>query len=113
MRVRGGTPRQAAGTKGTHRYAAGAGLAVLLAFAAMVLAGGSAQAAASDDLATRFHVDIRVNHDGSLDVAENITWHFPDGEDRHGIERFVTVRVGYQDREDTFREYPLSHVTAT
>ena len=103
MRVRGGT----------RRYAVGAGLAVLLAFVAMVLASGSAQAAPSDDLATRFHVDITVNDDGSLDVAENITWHFPEGEDRHGIERFVTVRVGYQDRQDTYREYPISQVSAS
>ena len=36
-----------------------------------------------------------------------------EGEERHGIERFVTVRVGYQDRADTYREYPLSDVTAT
>ena len=37
----------------------------------------------------------------------------PTGEDRHGIERYVTVRVGYQDRQDTYREYPLSDVSAT
>jgi hypothetical protein len=118
MRVDGGrrsdavrATRQAG--RGNRRYAAGAALAVLLAFAAMVFAGGSAQAASADDLATRFHVDITVNDDGSIDVAENITWHFPDGEDRHGIERYVTVRVGYQDRDDTYREYPISDVSAT
>src|SRR4051794_24569138 len=100
------------GRGGGRRYAAGGGLAVLFA-AAAVLVGASTAAAASgrpgaapdDDLATRFHVDITANQDGSLDVAENITWHFPQGEERHGIERYVTVRVGYQDREDTFREY--------
>ena len=103
MRVRGGG----------RRYAAGAGLALLLASAALVLGASSAVAAAPDDLATRFHVDITANEDGSLDVVENITWHFPQGEERHGIERFVTVRVGYQDRADTFREYPLSEVSAS
>ena len=93
----------------------GAGLAVLFAFggAGRRRAGRRRAAAPDDDLATRFHVDITANEDGSLDVAENITWHFPQGEERHGIERYVTVRVGYQDREDTYREYPLTDVTVT
>ena len=100
------------GAGGGRRYAAPAGLAVVFAFAVLVLGPGTAQAAPGEDLATRFHVDLTLNQDGSVDVAEHITWHFPEGEERHGIERFVQVRAGYQGRDDVYREYPLSDVSA-
>src|SRR6476660_3236474 len=101
---------------GQRRYAVSAGLAVLLALAAMVFGGqaaGAAIAASPDDKATRFHVDATVNADGSVDISENITWHFPAGEERHGIERYIRVRAGYQDSETTYREYPISDVSAS
>ncbi|QGN56801.1 DUF2207 domain-containing protein [Nostocoides sp. HKS02] len=96
-----------------RRYAASAGFAVLLAFVAWVLGGTVAQAAGADDSATAFHVDFTLNHDGSVDVVEHITWQFPEGQARHGIDRLVRVRVGYQNRTDVYREYPISAVRAT
>src|SRR5690349_8586157 len=99
------------GHRGQRPYAVRAAAVVVLAFAAWVAAGGLALASSSEDYATKFHVDFTVNEDGSVDVAENITWHFPDGEDRHGIERFITVRAGYD--ADRYREYPMSDVSAT
>jgi Predicted membrane protein (DUF2207) len=66
----------------------------------------------SADKATRFQVDFVLNRDGSVEVTENITWQFP-GDERHGIERLIKVRAGYQEREDTYREYEMSDVSAT
>jgi hypothetical protein len=85
---------------------------VLLALVGLVLGGATAAFAASNEYG-RVHVDYRVNSDGSVDVTEDLTWHFPDGEDRHGIERYVGIRTGYQNRKDTYREYDLSEVEAT
>ncbi|HEV7172036.1 DUF2207 domain-containing protein [Pedococcus sp.] len=105
-------------------YAALAGLLVLL-FGSLVLASGPAEAATAVeaaqvvpgvqavDQATQFHVDFTLNRDGSVDVAEHLTWQFPQGEPRHGIERLVRVRVGYQNRTDVYREYPISAITAS
>src|SRR5688500_12286134 len=107
--LRGPWSREGVGVR--RPYAVRAAAAVVLAVAAWLTAGGVALAASSEDYASRFHVDFTINNDGSVDVAENITWHFPDGEDRHGIERFITVRAGYGD--DRYREYPMSDVTAT
>jgi uncharacterized membrane protein YgcG len=102
-------------------------LAVVLAMAALVAApasavpGGSTPAVAgawapaavgSADKATRFHVAFELKADGSVDVTENITWQFPSGEERHGIERLIKVRAGYQDRKDTYRLYDMSGVSA-
>jgi uncharacterized membrane protein YgcG len=85
-------------------------LAVVLALAALVAAPASALPA--DDKATRFHVDFVLNRDGSVSVTENITWQFPDDEERHGIERLIKVRAGWQDQPDTFRVYEMSDVSA-
>jgi hypothetical protein len=91
----------------------GAVLAVVVAIAALVAAPASALTAAdSTDKATRFHVDVEIRPDGSVDVTENITWQFPSGEERHGIERLITVRAGYQDRKDTYRLYEMSGISA-
>ncbi|GAA4723967.1 hypothetical protein GCM10025782_22430 [Pedococcus ginsenosidimutans] len=104
----GGTVR-----RGGRRREPAAVAALVLALAALVLGGASATAASSDDYASSFHVDFTIKQDGSVDVAETIAWHFPDGEARHGIERYVVVRAGYQDRENTYREYPISKVSAS
>jgi uncharacterized membrane protein YgcG len=93
-------------------YAALAGLFVLL-FGSLVLASLPAEAVPAVDQATQFHVDFVLNRDGSADVAEHLTWQFPEGEPRHGIERLVRVRVGYQNRTDVYREYPISGITAS
>src|SRR6476620_2601237 len=94
----GGTVR-----RGGRRRGPGAVAALVLALAVLVLGGASATAASSDDYASSFHVDF----------AETIAWHCPDGEARHGIERYGVVRAGYQDRENTYREYPISRVSAS
>jgi len=85
-------------------------LAVVLAVATLVATPASALPA--QDKATRFHVEYELNPDGSVDVTENITWQFTSGEERHGIERLIKVRAGYQDREDTYRVYEMSSVSA-
>lgn len=89
-------------------------IAVVVALLFSVAAAGAAPASAAqpDDKATRFHVDVELKADGSVDVTENITWQFPAGEERHGIERLIKVRAGYQDRDDTYREYAMSDVSA-
>lgn len=105
--------RSAGGMPVGHRFGRwrlGAVVTVVLALAALVAA--PAVALPSEDKATRFHVDFVLNRDGSVSVTENITWQFPTGEDRHGIERLIKVRAGYQEREDTFRVYEMSDVTA-
>ena len=66
----------------------------------------------TEDKATRFHVDVELTRDGSAHVTENITWTFPSDQERHGIERLIKVRAGYQDRKDTFRVYEMSDVSA-
>ena len=115
------------GVRGSRRYAAWGAAAVLLGFAALALTGaGAARAtvpalgasapgvvAPQDDVATRFHVDFTVNPDGSIDVAEHIRWHFPQGEERHGIERYIVVRAGYGDSGEQYREYPISDISAS
>ena len=92
-----------------RRYAVGALLGLLL----LLLLPGVATAAPSDDYAAAYDVVYKVNNDGSVDVTENITWHFPAGEQRHGIERYVGIRTGWQDSADTYRQYTLSDVTAS
>lgn len=63
------------------------------------------------DEARSYHVDYDLQADGSVRVSELIAWEFPGG-DRHGIERYVTVAAGYQDRTDVYRAYEVSDVTA-
>ena len=97
----------------THRGSRrrlGAVLAVVLALAALVAA--PAQALSTDDKASSFHVDVDLQRDGSVRVTENITWQFPSDEERHGIERLIKVRAGYQEREDTYRVYEMGNVSA-
>ncbi|CCH77793.1 conserved membrane hypothetical protein [Nostocoides japonicum T1-X7] len=67
---------------------------------------------ASDDLATAFSEQDVLGDDGSVDVTQHITWHFPAGEERHGIDRLVQVRAGYQNRDDVYRYYAMSEVSA-
>lgn len=63
--------------------------------------------------AESFTVDYVLEADGSVVVTQHLRWHFPDGESRHGIYRNVRVRAGYQDREDAYRYYELSEVSAS
>lgn len=107
----------------------GAVLTVLLTMAALVAAPASAQPVASagsatwvplgasrltaEDKATRFHVELDLRADGSVDVTENITWQFPSSGERHGIERLIKVRTGYQDRKDTYRLYDMTGVSTS
>ena len=102
----GGVPRTRVGS----RRRLGAVLAVVLALAALVAA--PAQALSTDDKASSFHVDFDLQRDGSVRVTENITWQFPSDEERHGIERLIKVRAGYQEREDTYRVYEMGDVSA-
>ena len=101
------------------------GGAVLVLFAAaLVLLGGPADGSprparsAGYDLvtagqATRFHVDAELAADGSVRITEHISWEFPAGESRHGIERFVTVRAGSDKTPGRYRYYALSNVGVT
>lgn len=70
-------------------------------------------AAVLADQARVFDVTFDVAEDGSVLVTELITWEFPEGEDRRGIERFVTTAAGYQDRDDVFRRYAISDISAS
>ena len=65
------------------------------------------------DQARSFDVTFDVKTDGSVVVTERISWEFPSGEQRRGIERIVTTSVGYQDREDVFRRYQISDISAS
>lgn len=65
------------------------------------------------DQARVFDVAFEVAEDGSVLVTERITWEFPSDEARRGIERFVTTAAGYQDRDDVFRRYAISDITAS
>ena len=100
------------------------GLGGAMAFPAFAYAAHPAHAAgfaedragfaqASDDLATAFDEQYVLNDDGSVDITQTITWQFPSGEARHGIDRNVQVRAGYQNREDEYRYYSLSDVSVT
>ena len=102
-----------------------AALTLLLAalLAAPAFATGSAHTASADDRyalvtstsdrATSFVVSFDVNEDGSVNVTERISWEFPSGEDRRGIERMVTTSVGYQESEDVYRQYRISDISAS
>ena len=95
-----------------RRRAQRLGAVLAVVFALVALGGSPALALPSEDKATRFHVDFELRRDGSVDVTEHITWQFPDGEERHGIERLIKVRAGYQDQENTYRVYEMSDVSA-
>jgi uncharacterized membrane protein YgcG len=100
-----------AGTAGAGTaYASAAGVPTT-AFPATALPA-TAWGVSAQDKATRFHVDYVANGDGSISVTQSITWQFPEGEVRHGIERLVKVRAGYQDQPNRYRYYELSEVSA-
>ena len=68
--------------------------------------GASAASAVSlpaEEQADRLAMDFEVDADGSVVVTETISWRFPDGEERHGIQRNVKVRAGYQESETQYR----------
>lgn len=73
---------------------------------------GLATPVSTADKATSFHVEYVLGRDGSVSVTENISWEFPSGGNRHGIERLIKARGGYQDREDVYREYEMTDVSA-
>jgi len=102
----------AGGMPAGRRRAQRLGAVLAVVFALVALGGAPALALASEDKAARFHVDFELRRDGSVDVTEHITWQFPDGEERHGIERLIKVRAGYQDQENTYRVYEMSDVSA-
>ena len=52
--------------------------------------------------------DDDVVADGTVEVTETITWRFPAGEERHGIERIIKVRAGYQERRDPYRDFDMT-----
>jgi uncharacterized membrane protein YgcG len=68
--------------------------------------GGAAPAAAqgAGERIRRYEVDIVVAADGSADFREVIEYDFA-ANDRHGIERYLPTRMGYDDEQD--RLYPL------
>ena len=95
-------------------------LALVLGFAVLLVTPSAAGATASApwvapmaDQARSFNVTFEVAEDGSVLVTERISWEFPSGEARRGIERLVTTSVGYQDRDDVYRTYPISDITAS
>lgn len=83
------------------------------ASAASTTAAPSGFVTVNGDLASRFAESYVLNQDGSVDITQNITWQFPSGQARHGIDRNVQVRAGYQNREDEYRYYELSGVSVT
>jgi uncharacterized membrane protein YgcG len=89
---------------------------VVLAWAALAcavlapvgLAAGPAAAQSSSERISAYDVDIRVEASGSMVVTETIDYDFGAGQ-RHGIERQIPVRVGYDSRYE--RVYPLKIVS--
>lgn len=73
----------------------------------------SAWAVPMADQARSFDVTFDVAQDGSVKVTERISWEFPAGQARRGIERLVTTRAGYRDSEDVYRLYRISDVSAS
>jgi len=72
-------------------------------------AAGAAAAQASGEQVASFHVDAMIRADGSLEVAEEISYDFGTNQ-RHGIERELDTRERYDDDHD--RVYELSEITA-
>ena len=96
---------------------AGGLLGLLAALVLVLVLPGSATAATwvvpTADQARSFVVTFDIEEDGSVLVTERISWEFPSGEDRRGIERLVTTSVGYQDRDDVYRRYAITDITAS
>lgn len=88
-------------------------LGLVLATAFLVLApAGAAQALEGEGMES-FVVVYDLQPDGSVDVTETITWHFPTGEQKHGIFRDIIVRMGVEGQEDKYRYYDLTDVGVT
>ncbi|MGL5865827.1 MAG: DUF2207 domain-containing protein [Dermatophilaceae bacterium] len=68
------------------------------------------RAVSAQEQADSLRTTVEVAKDGSVLVTEQIRWRFPDGEERHGIFRDVTVRAGYRDSQTQYRYYELSGV---
>jgi uncharacterized protein (TIGR04222 family) len=89
----------------------------LLVVGALLAVPGTVGAAAwvvvASDQARSFEATFEVGDDGSVLVTERISWEFPSDEDRRGIERLVTTAAGYQDRDDVFRRYAISDISAS
>lgn len=93
-------------------------LGLILGFAVLVAVPTGAQAGVTfpvvtADQARSFNVTFELQEDGSVIVTERIAWEFPSGEQRRGIERLVTTNVGYQDRDDVYRRYAISDISAS
>ena len=85
-------------------------VAVLAAGAGVVATAGTA-AAQSADTTESWDVQVTINPDGSVDVAEDIVQVFEEP-NRHGIERRLAIRQGTDD-PDLDRLYTLSEVGVT
>ncbi|MDC5697261.1 DUF2207 domain-containing protein [Intrasporangium calvum] len=84
-------------------------VALLLGVGWLILPAGAA-GAVGDEAMERFAVVYDLQPDGSVDVAETITWRFPPGEQRHGIFRNIVVRMGFGDQEGKYRYFDLTDV---
>lgn len=81
-------------------------LALLLGLPATAYAAGS-----GGERILSFTADYRVAADGSMQVTETLVWQF-DGDQSHGIQRYIRTRAGYDPQPDRYRVYELSDASA-
>ncbi len=80
-------------------------LAAVVAMVASLLPARPAVAQLTGERIRSYHVKIRVQQTGNIEVVEEIEYDFADEQDRHGIFRNIPVRLTYDDRYD--RIYPI------
>lgn len=83
---------------------------LLLVAIASALASSPARAQGGVEKIDSYHVDIRIESNGDLTIAEDIAYDFG-SEDRHGIYRDVPTKLRYDDEFD--RNYPLKVLAVT
>ncbi|GAA2025303.1 hypothetical protein GCM10009740_13690 [Terrabacter terrae] len=88
-------------------------LGALVAVVLLLVAPAGAAQAAGGEAMQSFAAVYDVQADGSMKVAETITWRFPSGEQRHGIFRNIVVRMGYNNEENRYRYYDLTDVAVS
>lgn len=66
---------------------------------------------AADDRIDSWNIDYVVNADGTVDATENLVYRFGSTSGRHGIQRFLTVRESWDDKQDAV--YDISNITVS
>lgn len=85
--------------------------AAVAAGPALLASAGLAAAVDVSERITDMNVAFQLRVDGSTHVTETITYDFGNAPDRHGIERFIPLKLSFDG--DRNRLYPLTHETAS